>query len=104
MFVRSVVCLVEDEQANVAPKLDVAMAECVEEYVGRADDDATRWLQHAKPHLPVLPLVWFVLARNQPNRDGDVHLDDIFLLPRKRDSRCKEPGDLNGGEVGGHTA
>lgn len=96
MFVRSVVCLIEHEQANVAPKLDVAMAECVEEYVGRAHDDATRRFQHAKPHLPVLPLVRFVLARNQPNRDGDVHLDDVFLLPRKRHSRCKEPGDLNG--------
>ena len=100
MFVRSVVRLIEHEQANVAPKLDVAMAECVEEHVWRAHNDATSF-QHAKPQLPVLPLVRFVLARNEPDRDGDICLDDVFLLPRKRDSRCKEPGDLNWGREGG---
>ena len=96
MFVRSVVRLIEYEQANVQPKLDVSMAECIEEHIGRAHDDATRF-QHAKPQCPVLPLIRFVFARNEPNRDVNVCLDDVFLLPRKRDSRCKEPGDLNGG-------
>ena len=98
MFVRSVVRLIEHEQANIAPKLDVAMAECVEEHVRRAHDDAMRF-QHINPQRLLLPLVRFALARNEPDRDVDVCPDDVFLLARKCDSRCKEPGDLNWGGV-----
>jgi hypothetical protein len=35
-----VVRLVKDEEANVAAEVDVAVAERVEEDIGRADDDA----------------------------------------------------------------
>jgi hypothetical protein len=93
MLVRSMVRLVEHEQADVAPEVDVAVAECIEEHVGRADDDAVR-VKHAMPQLPVSPLVRFVCAGNEANGDGEVSRDDCLLLPRERDCRCEEPGDL----------
>jgi len=93
MLVRSMVRLVEYKQADVAAEADVAVAECIEEHVGRADDDAVR-VEHAMPQLPVSPLVRFVCAGNEADGDGEVSRDDCLLLPRERDCRCEEPGDL----------
>lgn len=95
VFIRGMVRLIKHEQADIAPKQDVAMAKRIEEHVGRAHDDAVLD-QHTKPELPVLPLVRLVLARNEPDRDGDTCLDDFLLLPRECDGRCEEPGDLSG--------
>jgi hypothetical protein len=95
MFVSSMVRLIKHEQADIATKQDVAMTERVEEHVGRAHDDAVL-NQHTKPELPILPLVRLVLARNEPDRDGDTRLDDFLLLPRERDGWRDEPGDLSG--------
>lgn len=69
------------------------MTERVEEDTVRADDDAVGF-QHAAPQLPILPLVWFVRARNESNGDGEVGRDDCPLLLRERDCRGEEPGDL----------
>ena len=95
MFIHGMVRFVEHEQADIASKQDVAMAERVEEHVGRAHYDAVL-NQHTQPELPILPLVRLVLARNEPDRDGDTRLDDFLLLPRERDGRRDEPGDLSG--------
>lgn len=61
MLVRSVMRLVEHKQADIAPKVDVAMAEPVQEHVGRGDDDAVS-VQHATPQLRVLPPIRLVRA------------------------------------------
>ena len=101
MFVCSVVRLVKHEQADVATKLDVAMAERVKEHVGRAHDDAVL-NEHPDPQLPVFPLVRLVCAGNEPDSDGNVRCDDGLLLPRKCDGRCEEPGDLSREKWVGH--
>jgi hypothetical protein len=69
------------------------MAERVEEDVVRADDD-TMCVQHSAPQLPISPLVRFVRARNESDGDGEVGRNGRLLLPRKRDCRREEPGDL----------
>jgi hypothetical protein len=69
------------------------MAERVEEDAVSADNDAMRF-QHATPQLPILPPVRFVRARNESDGDGEKVRNDCLLLPRKRDCRCEEPGDL----------
>jgi hypothetical protein len=71
------------------------MAERVEEDVVGADDDTMR-VQHAAPQLPIPPLVRFVRARNETDGDGEVGCNGSLLLPRERDCRRKEPGDLCG--------
>jgi hypothetical protein len=71
------------------------MAERTEEDVGRADDDTMR-VQHSAPQLPIRPLVRFVRARNETDGDGEVGRNDCLLLPRERDRRGEEPGDLCG--------
>jgi hypothetical protein len=89
------VCLIEHKQAHIGPKVDVAMAERIEEDVVRADDDTMR-IQHPAPQLRICPLVRFVRARNESNGYGEVGRDDCLLLLRERDCRRKEPGDLCG--------
>ena len=69
------------------------MAERVEEDIMRADDDTMR-VQHSTPQLPIPPLVRFVRARNKSDRDGEVGRNGPLLLPRERDCRREEPGDL----------
>jgi hypothetical protein len=69
------------------------MAERVEEDAVCTDDDAMGF-QYAAPQLPILPLVRFVRARNESDRDGEVGRDDCLLLARERDCRRKKPGDL----------
>ena len=107
MPVRSVMRLIKDQQANVAPKVDVAMAERVEEHVRSADDDSVR-VQNAAPQFWVLPLIRLICARNKANGNGDVSGDDCLLLPCECDCWGDEPGDLS--RVGdtnyslGHTA
>ena len=71
------------------------MAERVEEDIMRADDDTMR-VQHSAPQLPIPPLVWFVRARNESDGDGEVGRNGCLLLPRERDCRREEPGDLCG--------
>ncbi len=71
------------------------MAECVEEDVVSADDDTVR-VQHPAPQLPIPPLVRFVRARNESDGNGEVGCDSCLLLPRERDCRREEPGDLCG--------
>jgi hypothetical protein len=69
------------------------MAERVEEDVVRADDDTMR-AQHSAPQLPIPPLVRFVRTRNESDGDGEVGRNGCLLLPRERNCRREEPGDL----------
>ena len=95
VFVRSVVCFIEHKEADIGPKVDVAMAERVEEDVMRADDDTVR-VQHLAPKFTIPPLVRFIRARNESDGDGEVGRDGCLLLPRERDCWREEPGDLGG--------
>ena len=69
------------------------MTERVEEDVMGADNDAMR-VQHSAPQLPIPPLVRFVRARNESDGDGEMVHDGCLLLPRERDCRREEPGEL----------
>jgi hypothetical protein len=71
------------------------MAKRVEEDIVRADDD-TMGVQHSAPQLPIPPLVRFVRARNESDGDREVGRNGCLLLPRERDCRRDEPGDLCG--------
>ena len=41
MLVRCMVCLVEDQEIDVTPKLDIAVTQSVEQNIVSRDDDAT---------------------------------------------------------------
>ena len=71
------------------------MTERVEEDVVRADDDTMR-VQNSAPQRLIPPLVRFVRARNESDGDGEVGRNGNLLLPRERDCRREEPGDLCG--------
>lgn len=93
MAISGMVRLVKDEETNVAAKVDVAVSECVEEDIGRRDDDAV-FVKDTAPERGVFPLVWLVCARDEPDGDRKALGDDGLLLLRKRDGRHKEPRDL----------
>jgi len=71
------------------------MAERVKEDVMGTDDDTMR-VQHSVPQLSIPPLIRFVRARNKSDGDGEVGRNGCLLLPRERDCRREEPGDLGG--------
>ena len=71
------------------------MAKRIEENVRRGDDDAMR-VQHSAPQVPISPLVRFVCTRNERDGDWEVGRNGRLLLPRERDCRREEPGDLCG--------
>ena len=93
MFGRSMVCLVKDEERDVAAHLDVAVAEGVEQDLRGGYHDAVLG-EHAGPQLGILPLVRLGRAGDEADGDGDGAGDDVALLLDESDCWGDEPRDL----------
>ena len=94
MVLDSMMSLVKHQQANISAQGNISVTKSIKEYL-RSRYNNTMRSKDSIPKSVVCPLIRFIGgARDYPDRDRYVDLDDTFLLFAQRNSRCKEPGEL----------
>lgn len=93
VIVDCVVCLVENDEANISLEHYISMAKRIEKDLRRGDHYAV-CSQHLPPQARVLPLIGLEGSRYEPYGDGNRCLNHGLLLLTQCHSWRHEPGDL----------